>query len=81
MVCRAEDDTIHAFINRCAHRGSLVVREREGNSKEFMCVYHHWLYDLKGNLLGVPFERGVGGKGGMPEDFKKANHGAQDAQG
>ena len=75
VVCRAEDYTIHAFINRCAHRGSLVVREREGNSKEFMCVYHHWLYDLKGNLLGVPFERGVGGKGGMPEDFKKANHG------
>ena len=75
VVCRAEDNTIHAFINRCAHRGSLVVREPRGNAKEFMCVYHHWLYDLKGNLLGVPFERGVGGKGGMPKDFKKANHG------
>ena len=75
VVCRAEDDTIHAFINRCAHRGSLVVRERQGNAKEFMCVYHHWLYNLKGELLGVPFERGVGGKGGMPKDFNKANHG------
>ena len=77
VVCRAEDRSLHAFINRCAHRGSLVVRELRGNAKEFMCVYHHWLYNLKGELLGVPFERGVGGKGGMPKDFKKANHGLE----
>ena len=77
VVCRAEDRSIHAFINRCAHRGSLVVRELRGNAKDFMCVYHHWLYNLKGELLGVPFERGVGGKGGMPREFDKANHGLQ----
>src|SRR6202000_2384989 len=29
----------------------------------------------KGNLIGVPFRRGVGGKGGMPADFKMQDHG------
>src|SRR6202011_6204231 len=31
--------------------------------------------DLKGNLIGVPFRRGVGGKGGMPKNFNLAEPG------
>jgi salicylate 5-hydroxylase large subunit len=40
-----------------------------------MCPYHQWVYDLRGNLQGVPFRRGVKGKGGMPADFVLADHG------
>ena len=55
-------------------------RERHGNSKDgFTCPYHQWNYTLKGDLQGVPFRRGVkqDGKvnGGMPADFKPAEHG------
>ena len=30
------------------------------------CSYHQWTYDLKGNLFGVPFRRGLDNCGGMP---------------
>jgi apoptosis-inducing factor 3 len=75
VVSRAEDGSIGVFENRCAHRGAEFCRELSGNAKEFVCPYHQWSYDLKGNLAGVPFRRGVGGKGGMPADFKTADHG------
>ncbi len=75
VVVRAEDGSVHGFVNRCAHRGTLLVRTQGGNTKDFTCVYHHWCYDRKGNLIGVPFLRGLKGKGGMPKDFRLADHG------
>ena len=35
------------------------VATGEGNAKEFSCPYHGWLYDLKGQLQGVPFMKNV----------------------
>jgi apoptosis-inducing factor 3 len=75
VVSRAEDGTIHVFENRCLHRAAEFCRELHGNAKEFVCPYHQWSYDLKGNLAGVPFRRGVNGAGGMPPDFKTSEHG------
>ena len=75
VVARADDGSINVFENRCAHRAAEFCRELSGNAKEFVCPYHQWTYDLKGNLAGVPFRRGVNGKGGMPADFKTSDHG------
>jgi len=75
VVARAEDGSINVFENRCQHRAAEFCRELSGNSKEFVCPYHQWTYDLKGNLIGIPFRRGVNGKGGMPADFDNAEHG------
>ena len=77
VIDRAEDGSLHAFVNSCAHRGTLLVRDRRGNTADHTCVYHHWCYDLRGNLIGVPFERGISGIGGMPEDFDRGAHGLQ----
>src|ERR1041384_28821 len=33
VMNRARNGGLHAFINRCAHRGATVVRERRGNCK------------------------------------------------
>jgi phenylpropionate dioxygenase-like ring-hydroxylating dioxygenase large terminal subunit len=75
VVTRDAKDEIHGFENRCAHRGSLIALENSGNAaKGFACVYHAWGYDLKGNVKGVAFKRGVGGKGGMPADFNAQDH-------
>ena len=45
----------------------------------FVCPYHQWSYNLKGELRGVPLRRGVKQDGevhgGMPEDFDTAEHG------
>jgi anthranilate 1,2-dioxygenase large subunit/terephthalate 1,2-dioxygenase oxygenase component alpha subunit len=76
VVTRDRDGTtIHGFENRCAHRGAMLCIKPFGNAKEISCIYHNWTYDLKGNLTGVTFQRGIKGKGGMPADFNKADHG------
>ena len=76
VVTRDSDGAIHAFENRCAHRGALICLDEKGKGKkDFSCVYHAWTYDLKGNLTGVAFQKGVKGKGGMGPDFRLADHG------
>lgn len=77
VVSRADDGSIHVFENRCSHRAAEFCRELSGNTREFVCPYHQWTYDLTGGLQGVPFRRGAGGKGGMPADFDTADYGAR----
>jgi len=79
ILSRDTDGVLSVVENVCAHRGMRFCRERHGTVKEFVCPYHQWTYTLKGDLQGVPFRRGVkqDGKvnGGMPADFKTADHG------
>lgn len=75
IVNRDENGEVHAFVNRCAHRGALVRRELSGNAKEHICIYHQWCYDLHGGLTAIPFRRGIRGKGGMGPDFDMGQHG------
>lgn len=75
VVARAPDGTLNAFENRCAHRGSLLALKERGRTKDFVCVYHAWRHDIKGNLQSVAFGRGVNGEGGMPPDFDIKQHG------
>ena len=79
ILARALDGTLNVVENVCAHRGVQFCRVRAGHAKDFTCPYHQWNYDLKGNLQGVPFLRGVkqDGRvcGGMPADFDRGQHG------
>ena len=75
VVVRDSDGEIYAFENRCAHRGALIALEKSGKAESFQCVYHAWSYNRQGDLTGVAFEKGVKGKGGMPEGFCKEDHG------
>jgi len=68
VVTRDRDGALHGFENRCAHRGSLLVLNESGETRDIICVYHNWSYDLRGNLTGVAFRKGLGGKGGMPAE-------------
>jgi anthranilate 1,2-dioxygenase large subunit len=74
IVVRDAAGAINAFVNRCAHRGNLLCLERQGNVKEFGCIYHGWVYNLTGQLTGVAFEHGVHRQGGMPSEFRKEEH-------
>jgi anthranilate 1,2-dioxygenase large subunit len=60
IVTRNEAGEIHAFENRCAHRGALICLDEKGRGKkDFACVYHAWTYNLEGTLTGVAFKNGV----------------------
>lgn len=70
VVSRDPAGAIHAFENRCAHRGALICMEARGRAERFSCIYHNWTYDHAGNLTNVAFRRGIAGKGGMSADAK-----------
>lgn len=79
IMVRDRDGTINVVANRCAHRGVQFCQKDFGNGKTFVCPYHQWSYDLKGNLIGLPFRKGFrqGDRvnGGMPPDFDLRDHG------
>jgi anthranilate 1,2-dioxygenase large subunit/terephthalate 1,2-dioxygenase oxygenase component alpha subunit len=68
VVSRSPDNVLHAFENRCAHRGALICMQPRGKTERFACIYHNWTYDHAGNLTSVAFRRGIAGKGGMSAD-------------
>ncbi len=72
IVARDAEGEIRIFENRCAHRGVEFCRSYRGNTKQFICPYHNWTYDLRGKLVAVPFRRGLKSKGGMPAGFDMA---------
>jgi phenylpropionate dioxygenase-like ring-hydroxylating dioxygenase large terminal subunit len=55
IVTRAADGGVSALLNRCAHRGAMVVTQGSGCSKRFTCPYHGWTYAGDGRLVGMPF--------------------------
>ena len=84
VLVRDQDGQLNVVENHCAHRGVQFCQQDFGRvEKRFVCPYHQWNYDLKGNLVGLPFRNGfrvkVDGQakvnGGMPTDFDPKNHG------
>lgn len=74
IVTRDLEGTIHAMVNRCAHKGALVCIKGHDNQDALTCLYHAWTYALDGRLKSVAFRHGVAGKGGMPADFDPGKH-------
>ena len=75
ILLRDHEGEVRALVNRCSHKGTPLLYEPRGTVKHLMCIYHNWCFDLRGNMTAAAFERGVGGKGGLPESFDKKNHG------
>ena len=75
IVLRTTDGRVNAVLNRCAHKGAVLCYKPRGNIRELTCVYHNWVYDLDGKLIGVAFRKGVGGRGGVDPDFDPGQHG------
>jgi p-cumate 2,3-dioxygenase subunit alpha len=55
-----QDGVKRVFYNTCRHRGALVCRVPEGNSRSMSCFYHAWTYGSTGALNGLPGEEGYG---------------------
>ena len=71
MTRNPDDNRINVLFNRCRHRGTTVCQQEFGNATYFRCGYHGWVYNNKGNLIGVP---GVDGYG---RSFDMANLGLE----
>jgi phenylpropionate dioxygenase-like ring-hydroxylating dioxygenase large terminal subunit len=68
ILTRAEDDKINAFYNVCSHRGRRLVdtpkgmRNARGKKKNFICGFHGWRYNTKGQCTLVPEQQDWNGK-------------------
>lgn len=58
IFARDTQGDIRAYFNVCRHRGyRLLDNEASGCTRGFVCPYHHWSYDLEGQLRKVPGTR------------------------
>ncbi|MEM6683179.1 MAG: aromatic ring-hydroxylating dioxygenase subunit alpha [Pseudomonadota bacterium] len=53
VVTRGKDGEIRAMSSVCQHR-AMLVSEGRGNTKAFVCPYHHWTFALDGRLINAP---------------------------
>jgi nitrite reductase/ring-hydroxylating ferredoxin subunit len=53
VVARGRDGVVRAMSSVCQHRAMLVA-EGKGNTRGFVCPYHHWVYGLDGRLVNAP---------------------------
>jgi phenylpropionate dioxygenase-like ring-hydroxylating dioxygenase large terminal subunit len=53
LVALTKAGEIKAMSAVCQHRAMLVA-EGHGNTRAFVCPYHHWTYGLDGKLIGAP---------------------------
>ena len=74
VVVTRTAEGLACWVNRCAHRGATVCREKRGNAARHTCVYHQWSYAANGDLQGVPFRGGHKGMVGMPDGFSRQEH-------
>lgn len=54
IAIRDETGNVNVLLNHCAHRGSQVCHEDQGNAKHFRCPYHGWVYKINGEFSGAP---------------------------
>ncbi|MEL6523096.1 MAG: SRPBCC family protein [Pseudomonadota bacterium] len=53
IVLRDEQNALKAMSNVCLHRMSTLLEGR-GNTRNIVCPYHAWTYNLDGSLRGAP---------------------------
>jgi phenylpropionate dioxygenase-like ring-hydroxylating dioxygenase large terminal subunit len=53
VIARNRQGEIRAMSSVCQHRAMLVA-EGKGNTRGFVCPYHHWVYSLNGDLVNAP---------------------------
>ena len=63
IIVRDREGQVRAFHNMCRHRGNKLVwndfpkEETSGISRQFVCKYHGWRYDLDGSCSFVQQEQ------------------------
>jgi len=60
LVVRGDDGELRAFQNACRHRGNIICEGAGSGLAELRCVYHNWVWDLRGRLRQVPSRKGFG---------------------
>jgi choline monooxygenase len=65
LITRGENGELKAFYNVCRHHAAPLLHG-EGCTREIVCPYHAWSYNLDGGLKKAPHMAGV-------KNFKREN--------
>jgi len=58
LLARGQDGVIRGFHNTCTHRGTPLVARGPGHvARRIVCPYHHWSFELTGELASYPEKR------------------------
>ncbi len=57
LILWRQDDAVHAFLNVCPHRHSMLTEAGCGNMIPLRCQYHGWEFDQTGNTRKIPDAR------------------------
>jgi p-cumate 2,3-dioxygenase alpha subunit len=68
IFIRDRENEIGVFYNTCTHRGAKICRERSGNTRNFTCCYHGWVFNTEGKLVST------NANSGYPEDLNADGH-------
>ena len=59
VMVRHTDGAVRVLVNRCAHKGTMLVNRECGSvGKFFRCPYHAWTYQTDGAPLALPLKDG-----------------------
>ena len=61
LICRDRSGNVRGFHNVCSHRGNAVEHRECGKTRNFVCRFHGWSYDLEGKVAAVRDEEGFFG--------------------
>jgi phenylpropionate dioxygenase-like ring-hydroxylating dioxygenase large terminal subunit len=61
LIVRDKDGNVNGFHNVCTHRGNVVEHRACGKSPRFVCRFHGWAYDQKGECVGIRDQEGFFG--------------------
>jgi 3-phenylpropionate/trans-cinnamate dioxygenase subunit alpha len=54
LLCLDDEGQFHVMANVCSHRGGRICQAEFGQADRFVCPYHNWVYDNRGDLVGIP---------------------------
>jgi phenylpropionate dioxygenase-like ring-hydroxylating dioxygenase large terminal subunit len=54
LLCLDDQGQYQVIANVCLHRGSQICQLEQGHAVKFVCPYHNWVYDHRGNVVGMP---------------------------
>lgn len=57
LLLRREGDEVHAYLNVCPHRFSLLRHDQCGHIEKLQCQYHGWEFAACGNTQKIPDAR------------------------
>lgn len=57
IVLRDSGGDLRGFHNICRHRGTELLEDCGNVGRSIICPYHNWVYNLEGDLRGVPAQK------------------------